>query len=536
MSNWVPRADYVPTTATEAAPRGLWDFLSHEAGRERSKRMGNILEHYIPPEARPLANVLAMFNPVNEMGEATASSRAAFTDPENRGKHVVNALTNTVGAAAPMAAAKFGVPVANALADTLLGFAPAANNAVDTARRFAADEYGGVNVDSIRARHPGAKVNVSGNAGRGYTIDRIVVPPEARGQGEGTRIMSDILRGVDEDGAVASLTPSGDFGGSKKRLQEFYKRFGFIDNKGRNKDFEISEAMYRPAQPKPLEVQRGDEILGLLKSGKGDEVTDEMLDMGDPTLNARLNMYLYDNYDLPMDEASRMARAEDGGFDTDAYHATRAKTDFQSFRPGVRGSIYLANSSDGAVRGAAGQALENPYAPPGAQSVTATMPVKISGGDVEGLSVNNAEWAALPDIVDDDATLRLMQDDIEKTGAKYWDDVYLSVPKGDAFRYYKEDPPVLTYADLEPGRDVFGYRLPGYNSGSDIPSLDRVAADGRKGFLVSDEAGSSVVAGPDMPIRSRFARFDPRLKHLRNLSASAAGASLLPYLMAEDEQ
>ena len=265
MSNWVPRADYVPTTATEAAPRGLWDFLSHEAGRERSKRMGNILEHYIPPEARPLANVLAMFNPVNEMGEATASSRAAFTDPENRGKHVVNALTNTVGAAAPMAAAKFGVPVANALADTLLGFAPAANNAVDTARRFAADEAGNM-----------------------------------------------------------------------------------------------------PIRPKPPEVQRGDEILGLLKSGKGDEVTDEMLDMGDPTLNARLNMYLYDNYDLPMDEASRMARAEDGGFDTDAYHATRAKTDFQSFRPGVRGSIYLANSSDGAVRGAAGQALENPYAPPGA--------------------------------------------------------------------------------------------------------------------------------------------------------------------------
>lgn len=32
------------------------------------------------------------------------------------------------------------------------------------------------------------------------------------------------------------------------RLREFYKRFGFVENKGRDKDYEISEAMYRPAQ------------------------------------------------------------------------------------------------------------------------------------------------------------------------------------------------------------------------------------------------------------------------------------------------
>ena len=32
---------------------------------------------------------------------------------------------------------------------------------------------------------------------------------------------------------------------SQARLKKFYKKFGFVENKGRNKDFEISELMYR---------------------------------------------------------------------------------------------------------------------------------------------------------------------------------------------------------------------------------------------------------------------------------------------------
>lgn len=42
------------------------------------------------------------------------------------------------------------------------------------------------------------------------------------------------------------LTPSKDFGGtSVKRLTDFYKRFGFVENKGKNKDFTIRDTMYR---------------------------------------------------------------------------------------------------------------------------------------------------------------------------------------------------------------------------------------------------------------------------------------------------
>jgi len=43
---------------------------------------------------------------------------------------------------------------------------------------------------------------------------------------------------------------------------------------------------------KQLVKKKGDEILGLLNTGKADQITDEMLNMGDDVSNAQLNMYL----------------------------------------------------------------------------------------------------------------------------------------------------------------------------------------------------------------------------------------------------
>lgn len=78
-------------------------------------------------------------------------------------------------------------------------------------------------------------------------LSQIVVPKEARSSGAGTRAMQQLIDYADLTGQVITLTPSADFGGTKSRLVDFYKRFGFVENKGRNKDYEISEAMYRPA-------------------------------------------------------------------------------------------------------------------------------------------------------------------------------------------------------------------------------------------------------------------------------------------------
>lgn len=79
-------------------------------------------------------------------------------------------------------------------------------------------------------------------------LNKVIVPKEKRGTGIGSNFMMDLTRYADSKGKVISLTPSADFGGNKARLTDFYKRFGFVENKGKNKDYEISEAMYRPVK------------------------------------------------------------------------------------------------------------------------------------------------------------------------------------------------------------------------------------------------------------------------------------------------
>lgn len=92
--------------------------------------------------------------------------------------------------------------------------------------------------------NPGMKLNLMGN-GDTVTLSRIELPAEGRQQGTGSKIMQEITDWADANGKKLALTPSADFGGNKKRLGEFYKRFGFLDNKGKNKDFEVSESMVR---------------------------------------------------------------------------------------------------------------------------------------------------------------------------------------------------------------------------------------------------------------------------------------------------
>ncbi|OCZ48646.1 GNAT family N-acetyltransferase [Acinetobacter pittii] len=77
------------------------------------------------------------------------------------------------------------------------------------------------------------------------SLHKIVVPEAMRNQGTGSKAMQDIVNYADSQNKTIALTPSSDFGGNKNRLTGFYKKLGFVENKGRNKDYEISESMYR---------------------------------------------------------------------------------------------------------------------------------------------------------------------------------------------------------------------------------------------------------------------------------------------------
>lgn len=83
----------------------------------------------------------------------------------------------------------------------------------------------------------------------GYVeVARIIVPREVRRAGVGSAIMREVTAWADRTGTPLCLTPSTAHGAtSVKRLTGFYRRFGFLPNRGRNKDFMTKEAMRRPA-------------------------------------------------------------------------------------------------------------------------------------------------------------------------------------------------------------------------------------------------------------------------------------------------
>ena len=76
------------------------------------------------------------------------------------------------------------------------------------------------------------------------TLDKIIM--NNKGNGNGTLFMRDLCKWADMYGKILCLTPSDSFGSTSiSRLKKFYKRFGFIENKGSKSDFNIKETMYR---------------------------------------------------------------------------------------------------------------------------------------------------------------------------------------------------------------------------------------------------------------------------------------------------
>lgn len=101
----------------------------------------------------------------------------------------------------------------------------------------------------------GVKASISEGADR-ITLSKIVVPEGERGKGAGTAAMEQLVQYADAVGKHIVLSLSSDFGGNKARLTNFYKRFGFVENRGSNRAFSTMESMYRQAPRKVLEQNK----------------------------------------------------------------------------------------------------------------------------------------------------------------------------------------------------------------------------------------------------------------------------------------
>lgn len=103
--------------------------------------------------------------------------------------------------------------------------------------------------DDIRIGSASVEVTRVGDK---MTINRVKVPEEARGQGDASKALKEVLRQADEQGLTVFLTadPVGTGGLSKPQLKAFYGRNGFVANSGKNKDFsEMAGMIRRPKAP-----------------------------------------------------------------------------------------------------------------------------------------------------------------------------------------------------------------------------------------------------------------------------------------------
>lgn len=111
----------------------------------------------------------------------------------------------------------------------------------------------GANVSDIESKwaERGVKSSLSESADT-ITLSKVIVPEAERGKGVGTEFMTDLTQHADGAGKKIATTPSTDFGGtSVPRLVRFYRRFGFVPNKGPSRDFSTKETMVREPQAKP---------------------------------------------------------------------------------------------------------------------------------------------------------------------------------------------------------------------------------------------------------------------------------------------
>lgn len=90
----------------------------------------------------------------------------------------------------------------------------------------------------IRSLYPFVKIWAFESKDR-VELQQIEISPEHRGSGVGTEIMEMLKSYAKSVGKPIVLRPEPDRG-KKAALERFYKRLGFVDNAGRNKDYTLS--------------------------------------------------------------------------------------------------------------------------------------------------------------------------------------------------------------------------------------------------------------------------------------------------------
>ena len=223
-------------------------------------------------------------------------------------------------------------------------------------------------------------------------------------------------------------------------------------------------------------------ILELRAQGRASEVTDEMMAQADP-------QYMFANTPLPMDEASRMARAEAAGFKGDLFHGGKGGYDIMRTDAGTG-----KTSGTGAFLTPSNKLAET-YSPVVDGSVYPLM--SRSSAPIVNADMQNWNNIESPVYAFDPKTM----DDIEVI------DEYGRASTDDIAREARKISEAIEIQDVsDRGPRAWGM--------TQYPAVSNVRVEYNPAN-----------------IRSRFARFDPEFAHLSNLSA--ANASPIGGLLAQ---
>jgi hypothetical protein len=247
------------------------------------------------------------------------------------------------------------------------------------------------------------------------------------------------------------------------------------------------------------------QVLEMRAAGRAGDVTEEMRAAADP-------QYMFANTPLPMDEASRMARAQEMGF-APTFHGTGSDISavdsrfFGSGRDALGSGFYTTTNPTRA----------NVYAP------------KVRGPSIES-SKEFAEGAnVMPLAVRMDRPFDLSEatgraaDEIGEAASQ---DPYFTYQPRVSGAYIQGDEGQSAFIDpYHPRFQTLGRLREGFG-----PQLtSSLLSDAGYSGIVGPEAAGNLVRVSFNPedIRSRFALFDPEFAHLRNLSAGVGGLGLL---------
>ena len=335
------------------------------------------------------------------------------------------------------------------------------------------------------------EMDVVGYAMPGGNMTDLAVVNEMQGRGIGSELQY-LMRSQDPYALTGGLTEAGE-----RTLRGTYNRLRDEGIVAANRDETAGLlAMAAATEPRNAAERMARDILDMRAAGRAGEVTDEMMAQADP-------QYMFYNTPLPMDEASRMARAREAGFDTSVplYHGGRDNLQnvsrLEGNAEGGAGTFYMTDE----------RSVANSYAPnrtnPSGENI---MPLLARSGNYREAGYTRPFPA--------DGTQQQM--DAWLLG----NDAYNERMSGEGIKSAVYNQQInAARRNNQPGvvmRQTVDNRI---DSRSALPS---------DVFIALDPAN----------IRSRFARFDPEFAHLSNLSAANVDplAGLLGVLAAEEQR